>query len=73
MVQFQFCYRLLLGLVFILSVTKIVRMKRKPQFGVSIVTKALTIKANNSLTQLHDLDAHLNLEIEMITPQPIFF
>ena len=66
-VQFQFCYRLLFRLVFILSVTKIVRMKREPQVGVSAVTKAQTIKANNSLTQLHDLNAHLNLEHSVIT------
>ena len=83
MVQFQFCFRLSFQLVFILSVTKMVRMKSEPQVGVSVVTKALTIKANNSLTQLHDLNAHLNLEDSVITkdfvqrfsnnPPPIFF
>ena len=84
MVQFQFCYRLLFGLVFILSVTKIVRMKSEPQVGVSFETKAQTVKANDSLTQLHDLNAHLNQENSVITedfvqgflnkmPQLIFF
>ena len=67
MVQFQFCYRLLFGLVFILSVTKMVRTKSKPQVGVSVVTKAQTIKAYDSLTQLHDLNVHLNLENSVIT------
>ena len=42
-------------------------MKSVPQVGVSVVTKAQTIKANNSLTQLHDLNAHLNLENAVIT------
>ena len=84
MVQFQFSYRWLFGLVAVLSVTKIVRMKSVLQVGVSVVTKAQTIKANNSLTQQHDLSAHLNLENAVITedfiqrfsnkiPQLIFF
>ena len=67
MVQFHFCYRWLYGLVFILSVTKIVRMKSEPKVGVSFVTKAQTIKANNSLAQICDLNAHLNLENMVIT------
>ena len=59
MVQFQ--------LVFIPSVTKLVRMKSEPQVGVSVVPKVQTIKVNNSLTQLHDLYTHLNLENSVIT------
>ena len=61
-----------------------VRMKSEPQFGVSVVLKAQTIKANNSLTQLNDLNTHLKLENSVITedfiqkfsnktPQPVFF
>ena len=61
-----------------------VRMKSEPHVGVSAVPKAQTIKANNSLTQLHDLNPHLNLENSVITedfiqwfsnktPQPVFF
>ena len=84
LVEFQFCYRLLFGLVFVLSVTKIVRTKSEPQIGASVVTKAQTIKANDSLTPLHDLNAHLSLENSVITedfiqqfssktPQSIFF
>ena len=83
-VQFQFCARWLFRLVFILLVTKMVRMKSKPQVGVSVVTKAQTIKANISLIQLHDLNANLNLEYSALTeefiqqflnkmPQPVFF
>ena len=44
-----------------------VRMKSEPQVGVSVVPKAQTIKANNSLTQLHDANAHLDLENLVIT------
>ena len=84
MVQFQFCYRQLFRLVFILSVTQMVRTKSESIVGVSVVPKVQTIKANNSLTQLHDLNAHLNLENSVITedfiqwfsnkmPQPLFF
>ena len=61
MIQFLFCYRWLFRFVFILAVTKMVRMKSEPQVAVSVVPKAQTVKANNSLTQLHDLNAHLNL------------
>ena len=82
--QFQFCYRLLFKLGFELSVTQMVRLKNEPQVGVSVVTKAQTTKANDSLTNLHDLNAHLNLENSVImedfvqrfsnrTPQPIIF
>ena len=70
--------------MFILSVTKMMRMKSKPRVGVLVVTKAQTTKANDSLTQLHDLNAHLNLENSVITedfvqrfqakhPNPSFF
>ena len=61
-----------------------VRTKSEPQAGVSVVPKAQTTKPNNSLTQQHDLNAHLNLENSVITgdffqmflnktPQPVFF
>ena len=70
MVQFQSCYRLLFRLVFILSVTKMVGTKSEPQVGVSVVAKAQTIKPNDSLTQLHDLNAHLNLE-NSVVPEDI--
>ena len=44
-----------------------VRTKSEPQVGVSVVTKAWTTKAIDSLTQLHDLNAHLNLDNSVIT------
>ena len=61
-----------------------VSMKGEPKVGVSGVTKVQTTKANDSLTNLHELNAHLNLENSVITedfvqrfsnktPQPIFF
>ena len=61
-----------------------VRTKCEPQVGVSIVPKAQIVKANKSLTQLHDLNAHLNLKNSVIMEdfiqhflnkilQPIFF
>ena len=61
-----------------------VKMKSEPQVGVSVVTKAQTTKVNDSLTNLHDFNAHVNLENSMIMedfvqkflskiPQPIFF
>ena len=46
---------------------KMMRTKSEPQVGVSVVHEAQTIKANKSLTQLHDLNAHLNLENSVIT------
>ena len=84
LVQCWFCYRLLFKLVFTLSVIQMVRTKSKPQVKISVVTKTLTTKTNDSLNNLHDLNAHLNLENSVImedlfqrfsskTPQPVFF
>ena len=61
-----------------------VRTKKESQVKISVVTKTQTTKADNSLINLHDLNAHLNLEYTMITEdffercsnkthQPIFF
>ena len=61
-----------------------VRTKSKPQVKISVVIKTWTTKANESLINLHDLNAHLNLENAVITedfaqrftnktPQPVFF
>ena len=83
-VQCQFCYRLLFKLVFALSVIQMVITKSQPQVKISVVTKTQTTKANDSLTNLHDLTALLNLENSIImedfvqrfsnkTPQSLFF
>ena len=58
--------RLLFELVFALSVIQIVKMKSKPQVKISVVTKTQTTKANDSLTNLHDLNVHLNVENSVI-------
>ena len=74
---------MLFRLVFALSVTQMVIMKNECQVGVSDVTKVQTTRANDPLTHLHDLSAHLNLENSVImkdfaqrssnkTPQTVF-
>ena len=84
LVQCQFCYILLLELVFAVSVIKTVRKKSEPKVKISVVTKTQTTKVNDSLIKLHDINAHLNLEKSVImeafvqrfsnkTPQPILF
>ena len=84
LVQCWFFYRLLFKLVFTLSVIQMVRTKSKPQVKILFVTKTQTTKADDSLINLHDLNAHLNLENSVImedfvqrfqdkTPQPNFF
>ena len=41
-------------------------MKSKPQVKISVVTETQTTKTNDSLTNLNDLNAHLNLENSVI-------
>ena len=70
-------------LVFVLSVIQMVRMKIEPQVKISVLTKTKTTKANDSLINLLDLNAHLNLENSVMedfvqrfsnkTPRPFFF
>ena len=61
-----------------------IRMKSEPQVKISVVTKTQTTKANDSLVNLHDFNAHLNLENSEIledfvqrfsnrNAQPVFF
>ena len=66
LVQCWFCYRLLFKLVFALTVIQMVRTKSEPQVKISVETKTWTTKANDLLTNLHDLNTHLNLENSVI-------
>ena len=61
-----------------------VRRLSKPQAKISVVVETRATKANHLVANLHDLNAHLNLENSVIaedfvqrfsnkTPQPIFF
>ena len=84
LVQFQFGYRLLFWACICTLSNPDGENEKQVSVGVSVVTKAQTTKANESLTHLHDLNAHLNLENSVTmedfvqrflnkTPQPIFF